>query len=234
MRGMVATTLLTSPRFGRECIGDQQLRDRGADDPAISKSSLNQENPFMPKKNPATNMTSRIGDEAVRAKTGKTWAQWIAILDKAGAKKMSHNEIATFLRDKQKLPGWWCQMVAVGYEQSRGLRKVHETAAGFQTSISKTVGASLSTLYRAWKDDKVRDTWLPKAPMNVRKATASKSIRIAWNGDISNLDVRFYSKGKARSQVVIDQVRLKSAADVQRMKKFWSEKLQKLQRLLEA
>jgi hypothetical protein len=185
-------------------------------------------------KRPATNMSSRIGDEAVQAKTGKTWSQWFAILDKAGAKKMSHNEIATFLRDKQKLPGWWCQMVAVGYEQSRGLRKVHETAAGFQTSISKTVGASLSTLYRAWKDDKVRDTWLPKAPMNVRKATASKSIRIAWNGDISNLDVRFYSKGKARSQVVIDQVRLKSAADVQRMKKFWSEKLQKLQRLLEA
>jgi hypothetical protein len=188
----------------------------------------------MAKKKPATNMTTRIGDEAVRAKTGKTWSQWFAILDKTGAKEMSHKEITAFLYEMQKLPSWWGQMVAVGYEQSRGLRKVHETTAGFQTSIGKTIGASLSTLYRAWKDGKVRDRWLPRAPMTLCKATTNKSIRIAWDGDISNMDVRFYSKGRDKSQVVIDQVKLKSAAEVQRVKKFWGEKLQNLQRMLEA
>jgi hypothetical protein len=188
----------------------------------------------MVKKKPATHMTTRIGDEAVRAKTGKTWSQWFAILDKIGAKKMSHRGITAHLSHKKRLPGWWCQMVAVGYEQSRGLRKVHETTAGFQTSISKTVVASLGTLYRAWKDEKTRNRWLPKAPMALRKATTNKSIRVAWDGEISNMDVRFYSKGKDRSQVVIDQAKLKSAADVQRMKKFWSQRLQQLQRLLEA
>jgi hypothetical protein len=188
----------------------------------------------MAKRKPATSTTSRIGDEAVRAETGKTWSQWFGILDKAGARKMNHTEITTFLYDKQKLPSWWGQMVAVGYEQSRGLRKVHETTEGFQTSISKTIGVPHSTLYKAWKDEKTRSRWLRKAPMNLRKATTNKSIRVAWNGDVSNMDVRFYSKAKDRSQVVIDQVKLKSAAEVQRMKKFWSEKLQKLQRLLEA
>jgi hypothetical protein len=125
-------------------------------------------------------------------------------------------------------------MLAIGYEQSRGLRKVHETTSGFQTSISKTIGVPLSTLYRAWKDEKSRSCWLPKAPMTLRKATTNKSIRVAWDGDVSNMDVRFYSKGKDRSQIVIDQVKLKSAADVLRMKKFWSERLQSLQRMLEA
>ena len=32
-----------------------------------------------------------MSDEAVKAKTGKTWKQWFAILDKAGAKQMTHH-----------------------------------------------------------------------------------------------------------------------------------------------
>ena len=35
-----------------------------------------------------------IGDEAVRAKTGRDWAEWLAVLDAAGAAKMTHKEIS--------------------------------------------------------------------------------------------------------------------------------------------
>jgi hypothetical protein len=35
----------------------------------------------------------RMSDEAVAAKTGKNWKQWFAIIDKAGGKKMTHQEI---------------------------------------------------------------------------------------------------------------------------------------------
>ena len=34
-----------------------------------------------------------MSDEAVKAKTGKKWDQWFPILDKAGAKEMSHQDI---------------------------------------------------------------------------------------------------------------------------------------------
>ena len=180
-----------------------------------------------------TQKVAGISDQAVRGKTGKTWSEWFAILDKAGAKKMNHTEIATYLYDKLKVPGWWCQMVAVGYEQARGLRKEHETSMGFQSSVSKTIGVPVSTLYKAWQDEKTRNRWLSKAPMTIRKATPNKSIRVAWDGDISNMDVRFYPKGSDKSQVVVDQTKLKSAADVPRMKKFWGEKLGKLQKMLE-
>ncbi len=33
---------------------------------------------------------ARMSDAAVKAKTGKDWQQWFAILDRAGAMKMSH------------------------------------------------------------------------------------------------------------------------------------------------
>ena len=41
----------------------------------------------------ATKKGPRMSDEAVKAKTGKVWKEWFTILDKAGAKKMTHQEI---------------------------------------------------------------------------------------------------------------------------------------------
>ena len=37
--------------------------------------------------------SERMSDEAVRAKTGKTWDEWLAILDAAGARSMGNKEI---------------------------------------------------------------------------------------------------------------------------------------------
>jgi hypothetical protein len=51
--------------------------------------------------------TKRSSNEAVRAKRGKVWAQWFKILDEAGAKKMTHKDIAAYLHDKQGVPSWW-------------------------------------------------------------------------------------------------------------------------------
>jgi len=48
----------------------------------------------------------RSSDEAVKAKTGKVWAEWFRILDKAGAKKWPHKEIAAYLHDKQNVSAW--------------------------------------------------------------------------------------------------------------------------------
>lgn len=56
----------------------------------------------------------RSSDETVKAKTGKVWAEWFGILDKAGAKKSPHKEIVEYLAEKKKVPAWWAQMVAVG------------------------------------------------------------------------------------------------------------------------
>ena len=36
---------------------------------------------------------ARINSEAVQKRTGKSWDEWFAILDGAGAKTMTHQEI---------------------------------------------------------------------------------------------------------------------------------------------
>lgn len=65
-----------------------------------------------------------------QSKDRKKWNQWFAILDKAGAKKMTHQEIVKFLNSQHDVGPWWQQMVTVTYEQARGLREKHEKPGG--------------------------------------------------------------------------------------------------------
>ena len=98
-----------------------------------------------------------ISSEAVHAKTGKTWAEWFAILDRAGAQRWPHKEIAQHLHEKCGCPGWWSQMVTVGYEQERGLRVKNQSCTGvFTTNASKTIGVPLDVLFESWNDSKTR------------------------------------------------------------------------------
>src|SRR3989442_10802578 len=92
----------------------------------------------------------RMSDEAVKAKTGKTWKEWFTILDKAGAKKMTHQEIAKFIDAKHGVGPWWQQMVTVTYEQQSGLRAKHERPEGFQISVSRTISVPLTKLYTSF------------------------------------------------------------------------------------
>ena len=175
----------------------------------------------------------RIGDEAVRKATGKTWEEWFRILDKAGAQEMAHKDIATLLDGKfPKIGGWWCQMVTVGYEQTRGLRQKHEKPTGFEISVSKTVPAPLSRLYRAWSDSKTRARWLPGEKVTIRTATANKSARVTWSDGKTSLSLNFYAAGAGRSKIVAQHGKLASAAVAQKMKVYWADRLEALKALL--
>ena len=59
----------------------------------------------------------RVSDEVVKKATGKVWARWFSILNKAGAEDMSHTEIAHLLSTEHISNGWWAQMVTVEYER---------------------------------------------------------------------------------------------------------------------
>lgn len=173
--------------------------------------------------------SSGIGDEAVRKRTGKGWKEWFALLDKAGAKKMSHKDIARHL-DSIGVPGWWAQMVTVEYERARGLREKYQQAGGYSASASRTFAVSLDTLYRHWAEEKLRGRWLEEK-LVVRKATAGKSMRITWPDDTS-VEVYFQGKGEQKSQVAVQHAKLAEAKDVEQMKKRWRAALDRLQSLL--
>ena len=165
-----------------------------------------------------------MSDAAVKAKTGKTWAQWFAVLDKAGAAAMSHKDITKLLSARHKLADWWSQMVTVGYERVRGLRKLHQKADGFSTSVSRTLAAGLDQLFDVWDDARTRGAFLKEA-VQMSTRNPGKNLRFAWERDGGRVEVRFVAKGPEKAQVTVDHMGLASSAAVKRMKTFWADAL---------
>jgi hypothetical protein len=176
----------------------------------------------------------KVGDDSVKARTGKAWAGWYAILDAAGAPKLDHKGIVAILREKHGVGSWWQQMIAVGYEQERGMRELHQGPKGYAASASKTCNVPVLALFKAWENKTVRARWLTKPDFEIRKATPGKSMRITWVDKKTNLDVGFFPKGSNKSQVAIEHSKLPDAKSVARMKTFWSKALATLKTNVEA
>src|SRR5437762_8219376 len=104
-----------------------------------------------------------IGDDAVKAKTGRGWTGWFVIFNRANANALPHKEVVTLLHEKYDVPGWWAQMITVEYERARGGRQKNEQVGGFTVSASKTFGVPLAKLYAATADAKLRRKWFPDA-----------------------------------------------------------------------
>lgn len=183
--------------------------------------------------NGAEGKVAGMRSEAVARATGRTWDQWFAVLDKAGARGMEHKDIARLLHDSHGVSPWWSQTVTVGYERVRLGRRKHETAGGFQVSVSKTIAVPLAQLYQAWDDPRQRRSWLKGAELTIRKATPNKSMRFTWAKGNTHVNVHFCAKGPQKSQVVVDHRKLPDEKAALQAKKMWSQHLSTLQDVLE-
>ena len=175
----------------------------------------------------------RMSDIAVKAKTGKNWKDWFAVLDKAGARKMNHQEIVKLVSEKHDVGPWWQQMVTVSYEQARGLREKYQKPAGYQISVSRTVNAPVARLYKSFADARSRSSWLPEKGFVVRTKTADRSMRVSWNDNKTSLEINFYPKAADKTQVVVQHSKLPDAKSSAKMKTYWGKALDRLRTSLE-
>jgi uncharacterized protein YndB with AHSA1/START domain len=99
---------------------------------------------------PVDQALGRLSPEAVREGTGRDWADWLQLLDAAGAFGWDHRGIVDFLdREHPAVAPGWQQSLAVAYERARGKRVVGQTAdVGFQIGAQRSVAASSA---RVWE-----------------------------------------------------------------------------------
>ena len=161
-----------------------------------------------------------MSDASVRKATGRAWAQWVGVLDRAGAARKPHREIARYVKSLGT-PDWWTQMVTVGYERIRGLRdRGQSRGGGYNAGKSRTFPVPVGALFDAFADARQRGRWLP-VKIAVRSASPNKRMRVTWD-DGTVVVFEFTSKGTARSAVAVGHMKLpdKSAADT--TKKAWT------------
>jgi len=170
-------------------------------------------------------MAKRISDEAVKKSTGRIWKDWFTLLNGAAAKKMEHKEIAKLLYEKYGLSGWWSQMVTVQYEQDVKGRKKHETFKGFQISKSITIPFSVNRIFNSVNIISKRKAWLNDPDFKITGSAKNKIIRGKWIDAKSNIEFRFYPKDKSKTQLVVQQSKIRTSGEAEKMKKYWVRQL---------
>jgi hypothetical protein len=169
-------------------------------------------------------------DDAVAKRTGRTWKEWVSVLDRDGAAALSHSEIAQLLYDRHEVPGWWAQMVTVGYERIRGLREKGQRRDGsFEVGKSKTYPVPIAELWKAFLRCK---EWLGGETLRMSTATKHKTMRMRWK-DGTPVEAYFVEKGAAKSQLALQHRKLSSRAEAARLRTYWSERLALIGELLE-
>ncbi len=166
-----------------------------------------------------------ISSEAVQAKTGKSWEEWLHTLDRAGARSLNHQRIVALVAKRSRAGRWWQQMVTVGYEQARGLRAKHQAATGFQVSASRTIAGPPRLVYRHWADARRRRAWLPHQALSITARTPGRAIRASWGAGRERLDVAFNARPGGKTQVTINHRQLPTQAAARRAQAFWRARL---------
>jgi hypothetical protein len=177
--------------------------------------------------------TLTVSDEVIGRRTGRGWEEWFDLLDDSGALAKRHREIARWLQSEHGIDGWSAQSVTVSYERARGGRAVGEHADGFAITAQKTVEVPVDRLYDAFVDESLRERWLPDSRLRERTATKPRSARFDWGDGETRVVVGFMAKGDAKSVVAIEHARLSGAAEAERMKAFWRERVAALKEVLE-
>jgi len=166
-------------------------------------------------------------DAAIKAKTGKDWAQWFAALDKAGAAKLDHKGIAALAAGKLGAGNWYGQMVSVSYERARGIRAANQKCDGeFSVSVTKVLEVPLPRLFAV----ATKGGWFPKGKFEETSITKDKYWRGKWNGT-GRLSIGFYAKGE-KAQIAIDSGKLSGAELVEKERAAWKKALTKLEAAL--
>lgn len=207
--------------------------------------------------NPGRRMTMSetrggVSDEAVKAATGRTPAEWEAVLDARGAADLPHGKIVALLRESGEIESsWWMQQVANGYEKRKGKRVLGQTeGTGFQIGVRRTLSIPPDEAWRLVTSAEGVRGWLGGAPElrwekgesyrlrdgsagEVRVFKPGSHLRITWQPEgwprASTIQVRVMPSGEQKSVISFHQEHLPGPAERQARREFFDAALDALE-----
>lgn len=181
-----------------------------------------------------TKLLAGVSEEAMLERTGRSLADWFALLDAWGAEERTHTEIARWLVAEHGVEGWWSQTVTVGYERARGRRVLHQTAGGFSIGVTRTVAAAADEVTASFREPDRRATWFPGAPLAVKAGYTGRRGRFDWTDPPSKVWLDLVPRDGGRTTLTVTHERLPDADAAAVMKDRWREALDRLKATLEA
>ena len=101
-----------------------------------------------------------ISSTAVGEATGRTWDEWIELLDESAGPDGDRRTLVSAVAEAGVQNGWWQQQIAVGYEYERnGTRAGEAPGVGFELGFQRPIETDRETLWTYLMDDGV-EVWL--------------------------------------------------------------------------
>lgn len=174
-------------------------------------------------------------DDTIRRRSGRGWEEWFDLLDTEGMATRSHREIAKWVAGLLGIDplAWPAQAVTKSYERARVGRAVGEKDDGtFTVTASKTVAVTAERLHSALVADPAR--WFGDG-LRERTTTSPRIARYDRGETRIALfvDAKTDAKGDAKATVSVEHSRLTDAADADRMKEFWRDRLADVKAIME-
>lgn len=203
----------------------RRMRKTGESYSTARSHLVAREGPVLPPEYPDL---AGMSDEAVAAKTGRSWPAWVHVLDGIGGRDRPHREIAAWLKDHEGLGAWWSQTVTVGYERIRGLRDLGQRSDGtYEVTKSKTFAFPISKVYEAFSTKRGRAGWLGETDFKVRTARRDRLVKLTWKDD-TPVEVTFTARSERKTRVSIQHGKLPDRAALDVHRAFWEKRLNAL------
>lgn len=166
-------------------------------------------------------------DEVIKAKTGRGWDEWVALIDAGPGRDAGHTAIATWLREAHDVHPWWAQGVTVGYERITGIRLPGQMPDGtFTVSRSRTLPGSVAAMRALLLDDGARAGLLPRLRSRLRSSPTAKQLRFDLvddaSGDGAGVLAVSVDEAKSGVKLVITHEKLPSMPAADEWKALWS------------
>lgn len=172
-------------------------------------------------------------DETTRAKTGRGWDEWVALIDAGPGRNAGHAAIAAWVSDEHGVDGWWAQTVTVGYERITGLRLPGQMPDGtFSVSRSKSVSMDWSELRLLLDDPVARSAVLPRIDSTERSKPGVKAPKFSISDPETGTDLgvlQFRGDTTASgTRLVVTHEKLPHLHAAKAWKQFWAVWLEEL------
>jgi uncharacterized protein YndB with AHSA1/START domain len=196
----------------------------------------------------------RVSNQSVLKCTSKSWEEWIAILDKAGARTWTHQQIVALLKTRYKLGLWWQQGVTLGYEVHTGRRVLGQNLKGeYGTVATRTFPVEQKKAWKLLASPQGLAVWLkPLEPFalklnevyevnggaygQVRRIKPGERVRLSWQEadwrKPSFLQAFVVARPKGKCMVVIQHESLKDLKLQEKMREHWKKALSDLLKCL--
>ncbi len=174
----------------------------------------------------------------------------MALLEKAGARGWTHQEIVAFLKKKYKIKPWWQQSVTLGYEIHIGRRVEGRNEKGEHAlTATKNLHVTQKEVWRFLNSEKGLEIWLQ--PMSefklkkdqeferlggvygkVRTVKSPLRARIAWHDGEgekpSILQIYVVPQKNGKTTLVFAHEKILKARDRDELRAHWKSVLDKV------